>query len=55
MTLMVMQSKVRDYTAWRPAYDAHESAELDPVLRTDVSMANPKTRTTSSFCSMLRT
>jgi hypothetical protein len=26
MALMIMQSKVRDYTAWRPAYDAHESS-----------------------------
>lgn len=26
MALMIMQSKIRDYTAWRPAYDAHESS-----------------------------
>jgi hypothetical protein len=26
MALMIMQGKVRDYTAWRPAYDAHESS-----------------------------
>jgi hypothetical protein len=26
MALMIMQSKVRDYTAWRPAYDAHEAS-----------------------------
>ncbi len=25
MALMVIHHKVRDYTVWRPAYDAHES------------------------------
>lgn len=24
MTLLIVQHKVRDYAAWRPAYDAHE-------------------------------
>lgn len=24
MALLVVQHKVRDYTAWRPAFDAHE-------------------------------
>jgi hypothetical protein len=26
MPSMVIQHKVRDYAAWRPAYDAHESS-----------------------------
>ena len=29
MALMIMQSKVRDYAAWRPAYDAHESSRTE--------------------------
>ncbi len=34
MALLVVQHKVRDYTAWRPAYDAHESN------RTEASITN---------------
>jgi len=26
MAILVIQHKVRDYSAWRPAYDAHESS-----------------------------
>lgn len=26
MALFIIQHKVRDYAAWRPAYDAHESS-----------------------------
>ena len=28
MALMIVQHQVRDYAAWRPAYDAHEASRV---------------------------
>jgi hypothetical protein len=28
MAMMVLQHKIRDYAAWRPAYDAHETSRV---------------------------
>ena len=29
MALMIIQHKVRDYDAWRPVYDAHQSSRTE--------------------------
>ena len=32
MARLLIETKVRDYTSWRPAYDAHEPSRIEATL-----------------------
>lgn len=47
MTVLVVQHRVRDFDAWKPVFDEHESARASTAPGAIGSIAPPRIPTTS--------
>ena len=46
MTILVVQHKVHDFDAWKPAFDEHEPVRRSHGAQRHWLFASPRTRTT---------
>jgi hypothetical protein len=44
MTKLLIETKVRDYSAWRPAYDAHQPSRIDASITNGRVYCRPEDR-----------
>ena len=44
MARLLIETKVRDYTSWRPAYDAHEPSRIEATITNGHVYCRPEDR-----------